>query len=117
MLLAHAGRCAAEQGPLWEMHDVLFQEEARTRENVIDIADALQLEKDVFEHCISTPETTEAIERDIATAQALGIAATPGVALGRIDKDGVVTIRRFIRGARPFEVFRREIDSMISEEM
>jgi protein-disulfide isomerase len=111
---AEAARCAGEQGKFWEMHDLLFANQAALQaEKLPEYAKQLGLKPAAFEACLSSDKYADAIRRDVADAQALGIRGTPGFVLGVSDGDSVKDAV-LIRGAQPLASFKAEIDKRLS---
>ena len=108
-----AAACAGRAGKFWEMHDRLFDD--RQRLGAADIAAKarrLSLD-DGFERCLTEETAREEVERDMAEARALSIAATPTVLVGRPDDSGSVRVtHRF--GAIPFSQLAAAIDDLLS---
>ncbi len=113
MRAAQAAACAGRAGKFWEMHDRLFDD--RQRLGAADIAAKarrLSLD-DGFERCLTEETAREEVERDMAEARALSIAATPTVLVGRPDDSGSVRVtHRF--GAIPFSQLAAAIDDLLS---
>jgi len=77
--LAHEAAVAAgAQGKFWEMHDVLFENQAKlSRSDLIEYAKALDLNSAVFREALDSHAYRPVIERDLAEAKGLGVNATP----------------------------------------
>src|SRR5262245_28916057 len=86
---AEATHCASEQGKYWEMHDRLF-----ANQNALGLTDlpghaqALGLEVAAFQKCLESGRYAEAIRKDIADAQEVGLTGTPSFALGMAEGNG-----------------------------
>ena len=108
---AEAARCAGDQGKYWEMHSRLFANQ-KALEPWSAHATAVGLDLPKFEACMADGAHAAAIRADMALAQKLGVAGTPGFLLALTDpKDPQkVTGLSVIRGARPFADFKAEID-------
>jgi protein-disulfide isomerase len=112
---AKAARCAGDQGKYWEMHDRLFANQ-KTLEPWNPHAEAIGLDVAVFETCVGGTKHDDAIRRDMAEAQKLGITGTPAFLIGRTDpKSSKLTVAAALRGARPFADFKTEIDKLLAE--
>ena len=90
--VASAAQCAHLQGKFWPFHDRIFEEGhsypvARLR------SDAAQVGLDVgrFEACMTSGEGMEAVQRDIAEAQKLGITSTPTYFINGYRLSGLMT--------------------------
>ena len=112
---AEAGMCAAEQGKFWELHDRLFA----NQQSLTDFeghARAVGLDVSAFMSCLESGRHANAVRSDMQTANSLGIGGTPSFALGYTD-DGGKTVRlvKTFSGARPFDLFQTEIETMLEE--
>lgn len=113
---AVAAECANEQGKFKNMHDMLFekQDEWNNKETVsavslfIQYAEQIELEKDVFESCISSGKHIEEIRNDLDDGRNYGVTGTPGFFVGN-DEIGFVEIK----GAQPFDSFKKIIDAQL----
>jgi protein-disulfide isomerase/uncharacterized membrane protein len=85
-LAAAASECAAAQGRFWEYHDVLFDNQSSfSRDHLLRYADNVGLERAQFVACLDSDAPREAVRRDIAAAEKLGITSTPTFLLnGRV---------------------------------
>jgi protein-disulfide isomerase len=108
---AEAARCAGDQGKFWEMHARLFANQ-KALEPWSTHATAVGLDLPRFEACMADGTHAAAIRADMATAQKLGIAGTPGFLLALTDPNDPqkVTGLSVIRGAVPFATFKTEIE-------
>ena len=104
---AIAARCAQEQGGFWTYQDLLF-----TQMNLLGsstytaIAQALELNMDSFNRCISSRAPLPKIQRDYEEAIALSLTATPTI---------FVNEERYV-GAIPTEelrgIIQKELESL-----
>ena len=78
-LLAHqAAVAAAEQGKFWEMHDLLFANQAAvSRENLLLYAKSLKLDLERFRRDLDSERIKQLIETDRIEGEKLGIQGTP----------------------------------------
>jgi protein-disulfide isomerase len=78
-LLAHqAALAAAEQGKFWEMHDLLFANQASvTRESVVRFAVRLGLDAERFKRDLESDRIKQLIAADRAEGERLGVQGTP----------------------------------------
>src|SRR3989344_2730238 len=90
---ALAARCAGDQGKYWEMHDILFTNQA-TLGNSAYKQWAVQLGLDVteFNNCLDTRKHLSAVRSNLAEGQQAGIQGTPGFVING----------QLISGAQPF---------------
>ena len=77
--LAHqAALAAGEQGKFWEMHDLLFANQAAvTREDLTGYAAKLGLDLDRFRKDLDNPRLRQIVASDLAEGQRLGVQGTP----------------------------------------
>ncbi len=111
-----AAECANEQGRFKDMHDALFDNQghwssAGTTESIAlfsQYADAIGLEQGQFDSCLTSGKYIDEIRGDLNDGRNYGVSGTPGFFIGN-DKVGYVELR----GAQPFESFKRVIDSQL----
>ena len=111
-----AAECANEQGKFKEMHDILFerQNEWSNLETVyvIDLfsqySEQINLEQEQFTSCLSTGKYVKEIQNDLNDGRTYGITGTPGFFVGN-QEIGFVELK----GAQPFESFKKVIDSQL----
>ena len=112
---AEAAQCAGDQGRYWEMHDLIFQnQKAMKVEDLKGHAESLGLNIGDFNRCLDGGKYTEEIKKDRADGQKAGVQGTPGFILGRSTEDGKIK-GRFIRGAQPYQSFKKEIESLLEK--
>jgi protein-disulfide isomerase len=98
---AEAGACARDQGKFWEMHDRIFENQARLE--VADLkrfAGELGLEARAFETCLDSGTKAAGWKRDLEEATGYGVSATPAFFING----------RPLVGAQPYERFAHVID-------
>ena len=113
---AVASECANEQGKFKEMHDILFdnQNEWNNQETVDALslfsqyATEIQLEQETFDSCLTSGKYIEEIQKDLNDGQNYGVSGTPGFFVGN-DQIGYVQIK----GAQPFDSFKKVIDAQL----
>ena len=111
-----AAECANEQGKFKQMHDMLFekQKEWSNLETVyaIDLfnqySEQINLEQEQFTSCLSTAKYVKEIQNDLNDGRSYGITGTPGFFIGN-QEIGFVELK----GAQPFESFKKVIDSQL----
>lgn len=102
---AKAALAAHKQGKFWEYHDILFANQQGLNEAFyVEQAQKLGLNVDKFKADMASPEVEKQLESDIAIAKQNGIEGTPGFFV-----NGVA-----VRGAYPFEHFKKIIDRWLS---
>jgi protein-disulfide isomerase len=112
---AEAANCAGDQGKYWEMHDRLF-ENAKALEPWSAHAQALALDVAAFDACMASDKHAPEVRRDMEEARKVGITGTPGFFLARREPGPGSRVRTIaqIRGARPFEDFKAEIEKALA---
>jgi protein-disulfide isomerase len=106
---ASAAVCARRGGKFWEMHDWLFaNQRLLSQETVRAHARALSID----EECLNRDDSE--VARDVAEGARLNVSSTPTFFIGQMRKDGVVSLKRRIQGALPYDVFRAEITRMLA---
>jgi protein-disulfide isomerase len=102
---AEAARAAGEQGKFWEMHDKLFaNQQALDRAALERYAQELGLNLPKFRAALDSHNFEKAIEGDLAEAQNFGARGTPSFFING----------RPLRGAQPFEQFKKMIDEELA---
>ena len=96
-----AAHCANDQGKFWEMHDALFENQAKLEDaDLKSYAKKLALDEKKFAECFDGKKHQAIIDKSRAEAESLGIQATPSFVI-----NGVL-----LQGAQPFEKFKEKID-------
>ena len=100
---AHAASEAAHrQGKFWEMHDLIFADQAAMApEKYLEYAKQLGLNLDRFRKDLDSPEIRKRIDDDAKDAASVGITGTPGFLING----------KYVSGAKPFEAFKTLIDA------
>lgn len=113
---AEAGRCAADQGKFWPMHDMLFSNQEHLEvADLLSYAPLVGLDKDLFQQCLSSGVHTQDMKQAIAYGVSLGVSATPTFFIGRIDKDGArVRATTELAGAYPYSIFKQKFDELLN---
>ncbi len=101
--LAHTAALAAgEQGKFWEMHDLIFSNQAAMkRQHLVAYAKELKLDEEEFTKALDGNKYEEKINLDIQEGRRLGVSGTPTF---------FVNGRRLV-GAKPIEAFVRIIEA------
>ncbi len=104
---AEASQCADEQGRFWDYHDALFADPASFGDSDLK-AHAVKLGLDTgrFNACVDSHKYRAAVDQDINDGTAAGITGTPVFFING----------RMLRGAQPFEAFKRIIDEELALE-
>jgi protein-disulfide isomerase len=112
---AMAANCAADQGKYFEMHDLLFANQAAWSAlpdavpTFKQYAGQLGLNQSTFDSCIDSDAHKDEINKDLADGSASGISGTPGFWV--LGPDGQ---SQLISGAYPFETFKAAFDGMLN---
>jgi protein-disulfide isomerase len=107
---AEGAYCAGDQGKFWEFHDTLFANWTGenvgdyTHEKLVQYADSLVLDTQVFEECLSTGKHAGTVERDQANAEADNVHATPTFIING----------NIVEGSQPFEVMKHIIEELLN---
>jgi protein-disulfide isomerase len=102
-----AGRCAAEQGKFWPMHDRMFADQtALGVEGLKRSAAAIGLDRARFDACLDAGKHAAAVQKDLAEGQSYGVTGTPAFFVNG----------RMISGAQPFAQFARIIDDELQRK-
>jgi protein-disulfide isomerase len=123
---ARAEHCAGEQGKFWEMHDSLFTDKLGTigpggrkamlaQSDIDERARALGLDTAKLDDCIASSRYADLIKRSSEEAAKMNIEGTPTFLIGTIGPNGnIVSVKKPLVGAQPFEVFKSLIDPLLS---
>ena len=102
-----AGRCAAEQGKFWPMHDRMFADQtALTVDGLKKSAASLGLDMARFNECLDSRRHTAAVQRDLQAGEGYGVTGTPAFFING----------RLLSGAQPFSSFSRVIDDELQRK-
>jgi protein-disulfide isomerase len=116
MPAARAVHCASEQGKFWEMHDSLLGDTASLSPADIDErAGKLGINVSELDKCIASDRFADIIQRGISEASAMQISGTPTFIIGTLDANGnVMSVKKTVVGASPFEAFKAAIDPLLA---
>ena len=109
---AEAAMCAGVQGKFWELHDALFDTQARWAESktpilVFDsLARAAGVELKSWDKCMTTHATAKLIEADRDRSAKAGVESTPTFFVGD----------RALAGAYPIDTFRVVIEQALLKQ-
>ena len=111
-----AAECANDQGKFKDMHDTLFEKQSEW--NKVETVDALslfsqyasdmQFDQETFDSCLTSGKHISEIRKDLDDGRGYGVSGTPGFFVGN-DQIGYVELK----GAQPFESFKKVIDSQL----
>ena len=111
--LAELALCAGEQGRYWDVHERLFKESPKSRDEAMDIVKGTSVEAIALTDCLQRPAIGDRIKSDAAVARKLGLNGTPSFALGTVAADGKVRLTSLIRGNQPLETFDEAIRELM----
>jgi protein-disulfide isomerase len=99
---AEASLCAHEQGKFWQIHDMMFQEQAQLSIRELKVmANRLGLDQTKFDSCLDSGRYAEQIQNDLAEGSRAGMTGTPALFVNGIEIPG---------GAVPYENVARVLD-------
>ena len=105
---AEVAMCAARNGKFWEVHDLLFRNQAtwapltEPGAYFLTLADSAAIAVEPFRKCLADRETLQEIASDAKGASQSGASSTPSFYI----EGGLLP------GAQPVEVFRQILDSI-----
>lgn len=111
---ALAVECAKDQGKFWDMHDAVFGNEINdgrehngnlNRSLFMTLAEGLGLDTAKYGSCLDDEKYMSKIERDYASAQVIGVRATPTIFVNG----------EKIEGALPFENFKVLVEKYLAK--
>ncbi len=91
MLAASAGRCAAEQGKFWDMHDALLFSPSLESSTISALAKNIGLNTNSFDECLASGKHAASIRQDIEIARENGLTGAPTFFIGKSVLTGYVT--------------------------
>jgi protein-disulfide isomerase len=110
---AVAGACAHQQNKFWEMHDQLFEHQARLGDDLYQtLAADLGLDTKKFQKCLGDRSVSRQIAERLALGEQVGVQGTPAFLVGRL-KNGMLTDIKTISGARPIADFEKVLSKYL----
>jgi protein-disulfide isomerase len=103
MRSAEAALCAGDQGQYWSMRDFLFTSQSLAVERILESAQNLKLNIEVFRSCLEGEKHKTEILNDVSDSRALQIDGTPAFVIGKTTAGGVEGY--VTTGALPFAQF------------
>jgi protein-disulfide isomerase len=104
--------CSGEQGKFWDVHDLLFANQAKLGSvQSTAVGDQMGLDQGKLQACLAD-EAAPRIRSDMQQAQSVGLANTPSFLIGRLVA-GKLAVTSVIVGARPFEDFAGILDPLL----
>lgn len=113
---AEAAHCAADQGKFREMHEeIMYAQESL--DDIDSMAASVGLDMEKFNTCMESKKYEPLVNEDIELGTKLKIPSVPNFIIARTDPANgkKVTGISYIRGAKPFEYFRMEIDKALAD--
>lgn len=109
-----AANCAGEQDKYWLMNDFLFDNPQKLdNESVLEAAKTMDLDYAKFEACMKDNDHEAEINKDMEAGRGYGVRGTPSIFLGKSEKGKEFT-GLYLRGFRPFEFYKAEIDKLLA---
>ena len=109
---AQAGRCAAEQGQFWPMHDRMQRKpEKLDFIQLVQYAEESGLDTATFSRCIQDGKYKEDIRQAVREAEAKAVRGTPTFVIGKSTAtrvDGTLVV-----GAQPYEFFDNMLKDLV----
>lgn len=103
---ARAAICANQQGHFKDMYEQLFEHQDELGSGKpLEWAKQLGLDLAKMEGCMASPETTDAIARDVEEAATLSVSSTPTFFING----------RVVKGAYPLEAWTKMIDRLLAK--
>lgn len=113
---AIAANCAGQQDKYWDMHNYLFSNQSNlNEEGYLKFAEDNKLDIAKYKACLSDEGQKKEIEKDMQDGQKYGVRGTPSFFVGKTGTGKELT-GVYIRGARPYTVFKTEIDKLLAEK-
>ncbi len=104
--------CAMEQGA--DLYDLLFSSKPENRDQIAQTAvNGKVQDMPRFLTCIDGQLAKDKLGAQVKLAKSLEFMGTPTFAIGITQPDGKVLVKRIINGARPADVFEKEIAAVL----
>lgn len=95
---ALAAECAKEQAKFWEYHNLLFEHSDQLEIQYLkEYAKLLELDTEKFNNCLETQQYKHEVEKDIQTANSVGVTGTPIFFINGIKVIGAQPEHEFIK--------------------
>ena len=102
---AEAAHCAGDQNKYWQMHDLIFANQAQMAvPNLKQHATTLGLDMPKFNECLDSGKHAAIVNVDVKYGNQLGVGSTPTMYING----------RALVGAQPFEAFKQIIDEELA---
>ena len=113
---AVAANCAGDQDKYWLMNDFLFDNPQKLdNASVLEAAKTLDLDYAKFEACMKDNNHEAEVNKDFDAGKSYGVRGTPSIFLGKTEKGKEFT-GLYLRGFRPYEFYKKEIDKMLASK-
>jgi protein-disulfide isomerase len=115
---AEAVECAEDQSKGWELHDKIFEEQAKQGQGTVQFsvsdikswaAQISGLDTSAFNSCLDSGKYANEVQADEDDGVAAGVRGTPAFLIGKRDGSDIVPIS----GAQPYSVFKSTIDQLL----
>jgi protein-disulfide isomerase len=114
---AEAAHCAGDQAKFWEMHDVMFTNQAELmQDNLKGFALDMKLDVEAFSACLDSGKYAKTVEADLAAGSAAGVTGTPKFFIGKAKPDGTI-VATAMKGAQPAAAFSLLINRLLEDNM
>ena len=114
MNAARAAECAFGAGKFWEVHDRLFDNQARLQLSQLPTyAQGLGIDDAKFRACLASPAVTAKVGADRQQGQQLGVTGTPFFFVGIVAPNNQVRLLRQLKGTAPIESFRSAVEAVM----
>ena len=116
---AEAAYCAGDQEKFWEMHDIIFSNQAGenqgafSKARLLSFAETLKLDMNKFESCFNANKYKDTITQDGKDGIAGGVKATPSFVLSYTVNGEKKT--KLIEGAQTIDTFKQEVNAALAE--
>jgi protein-disulfide isomerase len=111
---AEASECALRQGRFWQMHDIMFSNQAALQEaDLLRYGHEAGLERTAFASCLAQGMAAR-VRQDEADGRRLGVNVTPTFLIGYVSEDGkTVDVSLRLRGMKSFDVIKAELEKLL----
>jgi protein-disulfide isomerase len=116
---AEAAYCAGDQGKFWEMHDLIFANQAGENQGAFsdkrmaEFAKNLGLDMNTFNSCYDGKKHQDLILQDGRDGRAAGVQATPSFVMSYAVNGEKKT--KLIEGGQSYDQFKAEIEAALKE--
>ena len=112
---AEASYCSGEQNMFWEMHDMIFSNQAVafSDENLTKWAKSAGIDTDKYLSCMKSNTYADRVAQDEADAKTAGVSGTPSFIIS-YELNGEV-VEQMLPGNYPYEAFQQVIDDALSK--